>query len=400
MKILVADKIASRATARLEQAGFQIAVLPQASGDDLLSALREMQPRVLVVRSTVVTSEMMNAGSTLELIVRAGAGYDNIDVEAASARGIFVANCPGKNADAVAELTIALMLALDRRIPENVSDARNGVWNKARYSAAEGIRGKTLGVIGLGSIGARVAELGRSLGMRVAAWSRSLTPELAEELDIEYRESPVAVAGNADVLTLHVAGTSETQHLADRAFFDAMRPGSYFINTSRAGVVDEDALLWAMDEKQVRAAIDVFEGEPAQKKGSFQSRLADHPNLYLTHHIGASTQQAQEATADEVVRLIICYDETGDVPNCVNMEMHSPATHLVTVRHLDKIGVLAAVLDEMRKAEWNVQEMENLIFQGAHAACARIRFSGSLRDEVVQRIEDHPDVLAVSLIAI
>ena len=400
MTILIADKIADNAIEQLRRAGHEIETLPAGASDTLLEALARLDPHVLIVRSTQVTSTMVEATSGLELIVRAGAGFDTIDVEAASSRGIFVANCPGKNSSAVAELTIGLLLSLDRRIPDNVADARKGRWNKEAYSAAEGINGKTLGVIGLGNVGEHVARIGQSLGMRVLAWSRSLTEERAIELGVDRRPSPIDIAAEADVVTLHVAATPDTRNLADRAFFEAMRSGAYFINTTRGSVVDEEALLRAMEEKGIVAAVDVFEGEPEMKQGELDNPLARHPNLYITHHIGASTLQAQEATAAEVARIISTYVETGKVPNCVNLEEHSPATHLLTIRHLDKIGVLAAVLNEVRTAEWNVQEMENLIFEGAKAACARIRFSGRPRDDVIDRIEDHPDVLAVSLISL
>jgi D-3-phosphoglycerate dehydrogenase len=343
---------------------------------------------------------MMDASPNLELIVRAGAGYDTIDVEAASERGLFVANCPGKNAVAVAELTIALLLAMDRRIADNVQDARAGRWNKATYAKAQGVKGQTLGVIGVGSIGQEVIVRAQALEMRVVAWSRSLTSLQADKLGVERMNSPEAVAQEADIVTLHVASTPETKHLADRAFFEAMKPGALFINTTRGAVVNEDALRWALDEKGIRAALDVFEDEPSYKEGALDKTLAQHPNVYLTHHIGASTQEAQDATAEEAVRIITTYAETGRVPNCVNLAEHSPASHLLTVRHLDRVGVLAAVLDEVRKADWNVQEMENLIFEGAKAACARIRFDGEPSDAVVDTIAHLDHVLAVSLIAL
>ena len=398
MKVFLADKLAERGVQALTEAGHTVVVEPKVSGETLLEALRQAQPHVLVVRSTKVNSAMMDANPNLELVVRAGAGYDTIDVAGASQRGIFVANCPGKNATAVAELTTALILALDRRIPDNVNDARAGRWNKARYSKAQGVKGRTLGVIGTGSIGQEVIVRALALEMRVLAWSRSLTGGFARALGVERRESPQAVAAEADIVSLHVASVPATRHLADRAFFEAMKPGAFFINTTRGPVVDEAALRWAMDEKGIRAALDVFEGEPSYKEGALDLPLAQHPNVYLTHHIGASTQQAQDATAAEAARIINTYAETGHVPNCVNMEAHSPATHLLTVRHLDKVGVLAAVLDEVRKANWNVQEMENLVFAGAKAACARIRFNGVPSDAVVARINGHQDVLAASLI--
>lgn len=398
MKILTADKISDTGISALEAAGHSVVFKPKLSGDALRELLQSERPQVLVVRSTRVSSQMMDANSDLELIVRAGAGYDTIDVEGASRRGIFVANCPGKNSDAVAELTVGLILSLDRKIPDNVRDAREGRWNKARYAKAPGVRGRRLGVIGMGNVGSQVARLGQALGMSVIAWSRSLTPTRAEELGVEAKASPVDVAAEADVVTLHVAATPDTQRLADREFFGRMKDGALFINTTRSSVVDEEALQWAVEEKGIRAALDVMEGEPDQKEGVFEHPLSDHPGVYFTHHIGASTQQAQDAIADEAVRVITTYGETGEVPNCVNLEEHSPATHLLTVRHLDKVGVLAAVLDEVRKASWNVQEMENLIFQGAEAACARVTFDGEPKQDVVRSIEDHPDVLAVTLI--
>ncbi len=400
MKILIADKISATGVSRLEQAGHTVASLPKATGEALLEALRTEKPHVLMVRSTKVPAEMVEADPGLELIVRAGAGYDNIDVEAASARGIFVANCPGKNAAAVAELTMGLILALDRLIPDNVGDARAGQWNKAKFSKARGVKGLTLGVVGLGNIGQEVVRRAKAFDMDVVAWSRSLTDETAAQLGVRRLDSPAAVAAAADVVSLHVAATPETKGLAGRAFFEAMKPGAFFVNTTRGSVVDEPALRWAMDEKGVRAALDVMSNEPAGKEGPFEHPLAGHPGLYMTHHIGASTEQAQEAIADEAVRIVLVYDETGEVPNCVNLAQHTPATHLLTVRHLDRVGVLASVLDEVRRAGWNVQEMENLVFEGAKAACARIRFDGDARDEVVEQISRLDNVLAASVIAL
>ncbi|MEX1055324.1 MAG: NAD(P)-dependent oxidoreductase, partial [Rhodothermales bacterium] len=294
MKILLADKISESGLGILREAGHDVVPLPRAKGDELTVAIRNEKPQVLIVRSTRVTAEMMEASPALELIVRAGAGYDNIDVESASSRGIFVSNCPGRNSDAVAELTIGLMLALDRRIPDNVSDARAGRWNKGLYSSARGIKGATLGIVGLGNIGTRVAALGQALGMSVVAWSRSLTDEKAEELGVLRKSTPVDVAAASDVVSLHVSAASETRGLANDAFFQAMKPGAIFINTTRSSVVDEGALRRALDEKGIFAGLDVMEGEPAQKEGSFEHPLAGHPNVYITHHIGASTEQAQD----------------------------------------------------------------------------------------------------------
>jgi len=398
MRILIADRLSESAVDLLIGGGHEVVSRPDAKGDSLLGALSEVQPTVLIVRSTKVPAEAIEQSSNLELIVRAGAGYDNIDVDGASDRGVFVANCPGKNAAAVAELTIGLMLSIDRSIPDNVIDARGGKWNKAKYGKANGVKGRTLGVIGLGNIGQEVVRRALSFDMEVVGWSRSLTDEKAEFLGIERAETPIEVAAKADVITLHVAATPETESLADADFFSAMKPGAFFINTTRSSVVDEEAMLKAMEEKGIRVALDVFSNEPAHKDGDLSHPLAERKDVYLTHHIGASTEQAQEAIAEEASRIILTYAATNSVPNCVNIAEKTPATHQLTVRHLDKVGVLASVLEEIRQAEWNVQEMENLVFAGAHAACASIRFSGHVEQEVLERIQANSDVLAVSLI--
>ncbi|MEM6648584.1 MAG: phosphoglycerate dehydrogenase [Bacteroidota bacterium] len=398
MTILIADKLAAVAVEALEADGHTVHADPALKGDALDAALREVQPDILVVRSTKVPAAAIAATASLELVVRAGAGYDNIDVAAASARGIFVANCPGKNAVAVAELTIGLILALDRRIPDNVIDARNGTWNKATYSKADGVKGKTLGLIGFGNIAQAVARRAKALQLDVIAWSRSLTPERAAEYGVRYAGSPRAVAQQADIVSLHVAATPDTAALADKAFFQAMKTGALFINTTRGSVVDEEALAWALEEKQVRAGLDVFQGEPAVKTGTFSHPLAAHPSVYLTHHIGASTQQAQNAIALEASRVANTYAATGVVPNGVNQAAQTDANHLLTVRHLDRVGVLARVLDAMRGADWNVQEMENLIFEGGEAACARIRFFGEPNEAVLSEISSVDEVLAVSVL--
>ena len=404
MRVLLADKLSDSVIVRLETAGCAVESRPELKGETLTSAMAELKPHVLVVRSTKVTDADFDASPTLELVVRAGAGYDNIDVSKASGSGVFVANCPGKNSAAVAELAIGLMLAMDRSIPDNVIDARNGVWNKARYGSAAGLKGKTLGVIGLGNIGKEVIRRAHGLEMNVVGWSRSLTADMADALGIKEMDSVDDVASESDVVSLHVASNPDTKGLAGVSFFEAMKDGAFFINTTRAAVVDESAMVRAMEEKGVRVGLDVFSDEPTAKSGTFSHDLASHPSVYLTHHIGASTGQAQEAIAQEAARIIETYSRTGDVPNCVNIATHTPATHQLTVRHLDKVGVLSRVLNEISIANWNVQEMENVVFDEARAACAYIRFNGFQNgfqdDSVVQRISELEDILAVSIISL
>jgi len=400
MRVLLADKLSDSVVSSLENAGCQVKMQPELKGDILTSAMAEMNPQVLVVRSTKVLEADFDAAPGLELVVRAGAGYDNIDVRKASGCGVFVANCPGKNSAAVAELAIGLILSLDRSIPDNVMDARNGTWNKALYGKAAGVKGKTLGIVGIGNIGREVIQRAKGMDMDIVAWSRSLTDETAESLGVRRLESPEKVAAAADVVSLHVASNPDTKGLAGVSFFEAMKEGAFLINTTRGAVVDEDAMCKAIESKGIRVGLDVFSNEPAVKTGDFDHYLASNPSVYLTHHIGASTGQAQEAIAQEAARVIIAYNDTGDVPNCVNLAVYSPATHQLTVRHLDKVGVLAKVLNEVSHANWNVQEMENVVFDEARAACAYIRFNGFEDDSVVSQIERIEDVLAVSLISL
>jgi len=248
MTILVADNIADVGIEALSEAGHTIVDQPGLSGAALVDTLQSERPDVLVVRSTKVTPEALDASPSLALIVRAGAGYDTIDVQGAADRGIFVANCPGKNSVAVAELTMGLILGIDRRLPDNVIDARAGQWNKKEYAQAQGLKGRTMGIIGLGNIGTEVMQRAKAFDLNVIAWSRSLTPEVAEEaMGIGYRNDPEAVARDASIVSLHVASTPETKHLADRSFFEALPEGATFVNTTHAAVVDEDALAWALE---------------------------------------------------------------------------------------------------------------------------------------------------------
>ena len=180
MRVLVADKLAPLVPGRLQDLGVAVTVDAGASGDALAKKIAELDPHVLVVRSTQVMAEHVRAGRVLALIVRAGAGVNTIDVAAASARGIYVANCPGKNACAVAELTIGHLVNLDRRIADNVAALREGRWDKKSFGNARGLNGRTLAVLGTGQIGREVIKRAQALGMRVVAWSRSLTDEQAE----------------------------------------------------------------------------------------------------------------------------------------------------------------------------------------------------------------------------
>ena len=387
MKVLIADKFPDEKIDDVRRLGCAVVYEQSLKEEALLAALTEEQPDVLVVRSTRVAKDMIEASRRLSLVIRAGAGINTIDVEAASERSVYVANCPGKNSVAVAELAFGLILSLDRRIPDNVADLRQGRWNKKEYSRAEGIFGKTLGVVGLGRIGRELAHRAAAFGMEVVAWSRSLTPEWAEVLGVELCGEALDVARRADVVSVHLALTPETRGFIGDEFFEAMKPGAFFINTSRADVVDEQSLLKAVDEKGIRAGLDVFAGEPSAKSGPVESEIVKREAVYGTHHIGASTSQAQNAVADETVRIVADYIGTGKVRNCVNLMARTPAKYVLSVHHRNRIGILAGVLGVVRDQGINVESMENVIFSGAEGACANIQIGAALPDDALREIE-------------
>lgn len=371
MLVLIADKFEQSGREGLQAIGCEISFQPDLKDDALVGAVVKEQPDVLVVRGTKVTEPMLAAGP-LKLIVRAGAGYNTIDVAAASRRGIYVSNCPGKNSIAVAELAFALVLALDRRVADNVIALRAGQWNKKEFSKARGLFGRKLGLVGLGKIGQEMIPRAKAFGMPVLAWSRSLTDEKAAKLGVERMATPLDVARAADIVSVHVALKPDTRMLIGPDFFKAMKEGAYFINTSRGETVDQGALVEAIHSRGIRAGLDVFAIEPTSAVAEFTDPIAQEASVYGTHHIGASTDQAQEAIAAETVRIIKSFKETGQVPNVVNLAAHTPATHRLVVRHRDRPGVLAQVLDAIKAEQINVQEMENIVFEGAEAAVARI----------------------------
>jgi D-3-phosphoglycerate dehydrogenase len=398
VRVLVADKFEQSGLDGLAALGCEVFSEPGLKDQALAERVADLKPDVLIVRSTKVGEPVLAAGP-LKLVVRAGAGYNTIDVAAASRRGIYVSNCPGKNSIAVAELAFALILALDRRIADNVISLRAGAWNKAEYSKARGLFGRTLGLLGVGNIGSQMIPRAKAFGMPVVAWSRSLSAEGAEALGIERADSPREAAAAADIVSVHLALTPDTRGLCDAGFFAAMKKGAYFINTARGEIVDEDALKAAIRDKGIRAGLDVFAQEPAGGTGEFTSEIAQTPAIYGTHHIGASTEEAQEAIAAEAVRIVRMFQETGKVPNVVNLARKTPATCTLVVRHLDRPGVLASVLDAISAAKINVQEMENVVFEGAEAAVARINLETIPPEPILGLLRTaNPDILELSLI--
>ena len=401
MKVLIADKFEKVGVDGLKELGCEVIMQPELTAEQLPDAIRAVDPAILIVRGTKVSAAALAGGPSLGLVIRAGAGIDTIDVAAASARGIFVSNCPGRNSLAVAELAIGLLLSCDRRIPDQVAELRAGRWQKGEYSKARGLYGRTLGIVGLGQIGREIAKRAQAFGMRVAAWSRNLTIEEAASIGVEYCQTPLDVARVSDAVSINVASTTETKHLVNEEFLAAMRPGAYLINTSRGSVVDQPALTRAIREKGIRAGLDVFGQEPTGASAEFTDPIVHEPGVYGTHHVGASTEQAQVAIAHEVLRIVGAFKETGEVPNCVNRLAKSSARYVLSVRHQNRPGVLAHVFRVLADRQVNVEEVENIIYHGAQATLARVHLD-SLPDaaavEAIRGGNEH--IISVDLTAL
>ncbi len=399
MKTLIADKFSEKHIHRLNELGCEVTYQPAAKPEELPGLIAPY--KILVVRGKQVTAATLQAGSELALVLRAGAGVNTIDVKTASARGVFVSNCPGKNSIAVAELVFALLLAIDRRIPENVAALRAHKWNKKEFSRADGLLGKTMGVIGAGQIGREVILRARAFGLRTIVWSRSLTLEKAQQFGVERCDSVDDVFRQADIVTLHLALKPDTRKLVNATRLALLRPNAILINTARGEIVDQDALRAALQGGKLRAGLDVFDPEPTEATADFQDPILDLPNLIGTHHIGASTEQAQEAIAEEAIRIIQTFVRTGVVLNCVNLATRTPAKWQLVVRHYDRVGVLAFVMDKVRRAGINIEEVQNVIFEGATAASCRIQLDAEPGADLLGAIKaGNPDIMGIELLRI
>ena len=392
MKLLFADAFPEPSLDLLRDAGHEITIDPDLNGDTLPDAIGDNN--ILIVRSTKVNAETIANGNQLSMVLRAGAGTNTIDKAAAADVGVYVCNVPGQNSIAVAELAMGLLLAIDRRIADNVADLRDGQWNKKKYSKADGIFGKTLGIIGVGSIGLALAERARAFGIAtygVRKDGRSTEVEnRIRAAGVRLLDTTDELLATCDIISLHVPANDATKAMVDADFLAKMKPDAILLNTSRGEVIDEAALASALDNG-LRAGLDVYCDEPSAT-GDFACAIASHPNVVGTHHIGASTEQSQSAIAAGVVEVIDGYT-AGQLLNCVNMADVSAATASLTVRHFDRVGVLAQVFDVLRRSGINVGSMQNQIFAGSNAAVATIDVAGALGDDVLEAINDIEDVI-------
>ena len=387
MKVLIADKFQEAYLGELNSLGHKVDLIPDLKAEDLAGKISGYD--VLIVRSTKVKADVMEAADKLSLIIRAGAGVNTIDTKAAAKKGIFVCNTPGKNSIAVAELAFGLMLAIDRKIPDCVIDLKNKTWNKKKYSKADGIKGKTLGIIGFGEIGIAFADRAKAFGMDILVYDpiaqQNQPPKMMKRLEdrlFSFCKTTEELLKGSDVVTIHVPSNPHTLGMVNKDFLKHVKPGAILLNTSRGDIVTDEDLIEAMDSKNIRAGLDVYNNECPTATGTFETPLSRHPNVYGTHHIGASTEQAQNAIALEVIEILKKYKK-GVVLHPVNIEMEPVTKHTMIMRMVDKVGVLASVLAVLKEAEINLQYLETKVFVGGKT------------QQIVFHLSKCPDVAAV-----
>lgn len=402
MRLLVADKLHPRAVEELRTLPVDVLYEPEVTKETLESKIPGVG--ILVVRSKEVTRAAIESARQLNLIVRAGAETATIDVKAASERGIYVANCPGKNSSAVAELVFGMMVALDRRIPDAVASLRAGKWERLEYGKAEGLVGKTIGIAGLGAIGKDVASRAKAFGLHPIGWSKNLTPARAAELGIGHASSIEELAQKSDILTLHLALNDRTRQIVSRKIFESMPKRAMLINCARPDLVDYDAMKDAIKDRGLRVAVDVIPNEPRGKKEissdlfNLTAPSSTGGFLYGTPHISASTDQAQLAIAQETVRIIRCFLTEGTVPNVQNVMNLSNARFQLVIRMLDRVGTFANVLAVIKRHGINVEEVTNTVFEGGGASCAKLRVVSRPSEACFAEIRAFEEVLHVDIV--
>lgn len=346
MKVLVADKIAVQGVEYLrQQPGFTVVEAYDSPAETLQRMVADVD--AIIVRSaTTITADIIAAAPRLKAIGRAGVGVDNIDVEAATQRGVIVMNTPDGNTIATAELTFTHLLCSARPIAQASASMRSGLWDKKSFNGTE-LNGKSLGILGLGRIGSEVAKRAKAFNMRVLAYDPYVTAARAQALEIEL-SGLETIFREADFITVHMPKTEATTNLIDARAFSLMKKGVRILNCARGGLIDEAALLQAITEGKVAAAgLDVFEKEPVAKDSPFRHL----PNVVTTPHLGASTTEAQESVGIQVAEYIAEALRGGTIRNAVNMPSVDPASLKVLRPYLRLGEMLGAILQQTGPAQ-------------------------------------------------
>jgi D-3-phosphoglycerate dehydrogenase len=371
MKILIGCPLAEEVLPELRALTTELVYEPELTAERLEELIPDVA--VLVVCRLRVSPELIEAGKALQLVVRAGTDTSNIAIEAASAAGVFVANCPYKDAIAIAELTIGLLVALDRRLVENVESLREHIRADTLKVDALGLAGRKLGTLGFGPVEREIVKRARAFEMHVLASSPKLTPELAAEHHVEFCAWPRELARESDAVTVYAAAQDADKVLVDAEFLRNMRAGASFVYVGHPAALDQAALLAVARERGLRVACDISAPQlPGSDTGRITSRLQALPGGIGTCRLADRTQQVRDATSKEVVRIIREFLIAGEVVNCLNLSEHSPATWQLVLRLRDEPGVLAAIVEVVRADGINIEDITSRLFTGARAVWCKI----------------------------
>jgi D-3-phosphoglycerate dehydrogenase len=401
MKIVVADAFSPNGIEEMKKMGHEVTYEPKVAGENFVKLMAEVKPVVLIVRSKKVTKEVIDANPKLEMVIRAGAGYDTIDVSHCSQKGIYVCNCPGKNSVAVAELTMGLMIAIDRRIAEGNQLLKEGKWAKGKFADCLGLKGRTVGLLGIGNIGKEVAKRALAFDMKVLAVDPFLTKEQIEGMGATKIETAKELSEQADILSIHVPALPETIGMINKEFLSHLKPDSVIINAARGNLVNEDDILEHLDKvKGFWYGADVFKNEPAGKEADFDHKLAKHPKVVGSHHVGASTLEAETAIGIEAVRMVKEYGASKKVNNCVNLAMDIKKTHCISAKYMSKVGALAAILAILDKNGLKIEELKNEVFKDRKACVSEIHFTGDVakKDEIIGEMSKLDGMMDVTFV--
>jgi D-3-phosphoglycerate dehydrogenase len=399
MKILIACPLTENALLELQGLGAELVYEPELTAERLEDLIPDVA--VLVVCRLRVSPEMIATGKALQLIVRAGTDTANIAIDAASTAGVFVANCPYMDAVAIAELTVGLLVALDRRVLENAEASREGARADEMNVDAVGLAGRKLGLLGFGPIEREIAKRARAFEMNLLAWSPTLTPELAAESGIEFCAWPRELARESDVVAVYAAARDAGEVLVDAEFLRSMRPGASFVYMGHPAALDEQALLTVARERGLRVACDISAPQLSDSDtGRITSRLQTLPGVIGTCRLADRTRQVQQATSAEVVRIVRGFVVAGEVRNCLNLSEHSPATWQLVLRLKDKPGVLAAIVEVVRADGINIEDVTSRLFTGAMAVWCTIALDERPSNDALSAIRQTDGVLHLDIRAL
>lgn len=318
MKVLVVDSISPKTLGELEKAGCKLVVDTKMDAGAMKTKVSAEKPEIILVRSKKIPAEVLKAGlPELKGVIRAGSGVDNIDIKTATENSIQVANCPGMNSVAVAELVFTHLLSIDRHIVEADNGLKSGNWIKGQL-AGKGVKGQTIGIVGYGFIGREIAKRALAFDMKVLAYDPFVIPEPVMATRVKTIEE---LLKQSDIVSLHVPKTPKTVGMVNKEFLGLMKKDAVLINTSRGDLVNEDDLLEHLNANpEFRVGLDVFKGEPTLGKAPFSSKLAGHKSVNGTPHIGASTKQAEFAIGELAGQMVIKFMKTKTLDNCVNIK--------------------------------------------------------------------------------